>query len=453
MNKPNIIVMISHDTGRYLGCYGHSVETPELDRLAEEGVRFDLYFCPAPQCSPSRGSILTGLYPHNNGLIGLAHLGFSIHEDVTTLPKELKKVGYETSLIGLSHETIGDVPLEPRVFTSGHKLGYDRYVKVKNERAPEVADAVIEFLKEKANDESGQPFYLNVGFWETHRPFDEYEPYADDVETVEVLPYLPDTPNVRKDISLMNGSIKVLDKAVGRIANTLRETGLDRNTILIYTTDHGIAFPRAKGTLKDSGLETALIVYAPKMFGKGRVIKNLLCNVDLMPTLLELAGAQIPEGLDGKSFAGLLRGDDVEIRDEFFCELTWHDKYHPMRGIRTKRYKYVRNFEDGPMIYMPVDCHRSLTGQEVREQFYVPNEPEELYDLENDPLEQNNLILNERYIEVAAELREKVKSWMESTNDPLLHGPIPGVESKKWKEEELAGRTYRGRKAYMAEKN
>ncbi len=100
--------MISHDTGRYLGCYGKGVETPAIDALAEKGVRFDNYFCPAPQCSPSRASILTGQYPHNNGMIGLAHLGFSIRPEVTTLPKELQKLGYETALIGFSHETIGE---------------------------------------------------------------------------------------------------------------------------------------------------------------------------------------------------------------------------------------------------------------------------------------------------------------------------------------------------------
>lgn len=443
MTRPNIIFMITHDTGRYLGSYGHEVETPELDKLAADGVKFDQYFCPAPQCSPSRGSILTGNYPHNNGLIGLAHLNFHIDEGMTTMPNELQKAGYETSLIGFSHETIGEEDLG--VYSSTHKLGYQRYEQVEGSRAPQVADKTIEFLQEKATSSNQQPFFANVGFWETHRTFDEYEPFADDVDDIDVLDYLPDTPNIRKDLSQFHGSVKVLDKAVGRIIQTLKETGLDENTIVIFTTDHGIAFPRAKGTMKDAGLETALIFHNPKMFGSERVVNDLLCNIDIMPTVLDLTSTPIPEGLDGKSFAPLLKGENVNVRDEFFCELTWHDKYHPMRGIRTNRYKYVKNFEDGPQIYMPVDIHKSLSGPDVREQYYVPNELEELYDLEEDPLERNNVIDHPDYREVAQELREKVSGWMASTNDPLLSGEkIPGIESKKWAEETRKGTSYEG---------
>ncbi|ALC82913.1 MULTISPECIES: sulfatase family protein [Bacillus] len=442
MSQPNIIVMISHDTGRYLGCYGHHVQTPHIDRLAFKGIRFEQYFCPAPQCSPSRGSILTGRYPHNNGLIGLAHLGFHINGEITTIPKEFQKAGYETSLIGLSHETIGEsAPIEERVFSSTYKLGYDRFIEVEGDRAPKVADQAIDFLQEKSAD-SNQPFYLNIGFFETHREFDEYEPYADKTTEVSVLPYLPDTPNTRKDLSQMNGSVKVLDKAIGRILHTLNETGLQDNTIVVYTTDHGIAFPRAKGTFKEAGLETALIIYHPEYIQEGKTNSDLLCNIDLMPTILELAGIAIPEDLDGKSFAKVFSEDDAKIRDEFFCELTWHDRYHPMRGIRTDRYKYVKNFENGPKIYMPLDAHKSLSGQEVREEYYVPNELEELYDLEQDPLEQSNLIADEKYKEIAIELRQKVQRWMEETNDPLLNGPVPGTGSKRWEEEIKAGRAH-----------
>ncbi|HEX6923205.1 MAG TPA: sulfatase-like hydrolase/transferase, partial [Bacillales bacterium] len=270
MKRPNIIFMISHDTGRYLNCYGHQVETPELNRMAEEGVRFDRYFCPAPQCSPSRGSILTGRYPHNNGLIGLAHLGFHIEDNITTLPMALQNAGYETSLIGFSHETIGET--EQGVTSSTNKLGYDRYEEIHGSRSPEVAKRTIEFLKEKADDPSDQPFFVNIGFEETHRPFDEYESYEDHPDDIEVLPYLPDTSKVRKDLAQFHGSVKVLDQAVGNILRTLNETNLEENTIVIYTTDHGIAFPRAKGTLKEAGLETALICYSPRLLEGGRVV-------------------------------------------------------------------------------------------------------------------------------------------------------------------------------------
>ncbi|MFM9279887.1 sulfatase family protein [Paenibacillus jiagnxiensis] len=440
MSKPNIVFMISHDTGRYLSCYGHQVPTPELDRLAAEGVRFDEYYCTAPQCSPSRGSILTGKYPHNNGLVGLAHLNFHIREDQTTLPMAMHEAGYDTTLIGFSHETIGEE--EKGTYSSTNKLGYQNYLGIEGSRAPQVAETAIEFLQKKANEPDGLPFFANIGFWETHRSFDEYDDIKDDINQVQVPPYLPDTENIRKDLAQFHGSVKVLDEAVGRIMRTLKETGLEDNTIVVYTTDHGIAFPRAKGTMKDAGLETALIMYSPKLIEGGRVIKEILCNIDIMPTLLELADGSIPADLDGKSFASLLRGEKKAVRDDFFCELTWHDKYHPMRGIRTTRYKYVQNFEDGPKIYMPVDIHRSISGPDVREEFYVPNEPEELYDLEKDPLEYTNLIDDPDYAEVARELRTKVEQWMSSTDDPLLHGPVEGIESAKWAEEARHGRAY-----------
>ncbi|MDU4937687.1 MAG: sulfatase [Clostridium sp.] len=450
--KPNILFMISHDSGRKFSSYGYKVETPWIKELAENGIQFDNYFCPAPQCSPSRGSIMTGLYPHNNGLMGLAHLGFCIDGKNTTLPKELKKNGYETTLIGLSHETINEAPpIEDRVFSSTYDLGYDNFVPIKGDRAPKVADEVIKFLEEhKENNEV--PFYLNVGFFETHRDFDEYEPYADNIEDVEVFKFLPDTKNIRKDVALYNGSAKILDRAIGKIYNKLKETKLDKSTIVIFTTDHGVAFPGAKGMLKEAGLETALIILLPNNTKKNIKKKALLCNVDLLPTILELIDADIPENIDGKSFAELLTSDKDTGRESFFTEMTWHDQYRPMRGIRTNDFSYVKNFEDGPKVYITVDAHLSLSGKEVRDEFYVPNEPEELYDLRVDPLEENNLINNEEYKDIAEELRRKVENWMIETNDPLLKGPISGVGSSRWAKEISEGRAYPGREVYYSKK-
>ncbi|MDN4075965.1 sulfatase family protein [Fictibacillus terranigra] len=449
MTKPNIILMISHDTGRYLGCYGRQVATPAIDKIADNGVRFDNYFCSAPQCSPSRGSIMTGLYAHNHGMIGLSHLGFTITEDKTTLPKELDKAGYETVLIGLSHETIG----QPggSAFTSSGKLGYKRIIEVggpgnpDGNLAPLVADKTIQFLQEQASSGQECPFFASVGFFETHRDFDAYEPQADPDDSIAVPDYLPDTPEVRRDVAQFQASVKTLDEGIERIHRALQETGLDKNTLLLYTTDHGIAFPRAKGTLLDAGLETALIMNWPGEVQGGKVQEELLCNVDLMPTLLEAAGADIPPGLDGRSFLPLLKEKPFTPREEFFCELTWHDRYHPMRGIRTDRYKYIRNFEDGPAVYLPLDIHRSLSGQSVRDDYYTPNVSEELYDLLLDPLEEHNLANNDEYAELLQDLRGRVEEWMVTTNDPLLKGAVPGKEAPEWQQELDMGTTYKGR--------
>ncbi|MCM3611583.1 sulfatase [Planococcus sp. MERTA32b] len=425
MEKMNILMVISHDTGRHLGTYGRKVETPELDKIAEEGIQFDNYFCSQPQCSPSRGSILTGKYGHNHGLMGLTHLGHTMKSDVKTIPSEMKKAGYDTSLFGFFHESIDGV-------YEGEKLGYDHVVTVPGNAAEKVTDQLESFLKERTVSQNEKPFYASVGFEETHRPFDGFEP--DPVDSVEVPPYLPDTKKVREDISLFQGSVKELDRSVGRIKKLLDDTGLADNTVLIYTTDHGIAFPRAKGTLLDAGLETALLIRFPKgMMTEGGKRDELLCNIDLMPTLLEIAGGEVPEGIDGYSFLPLLKQEDYKERNHFFCELTWHDRYHPMRGIRTKDYKYIRNFEDGPKVYLPYDLYTSLSGEEVREEYAVPNSKEELYDLKQDPLEQHNLAGDPDLEDVLVELRERVANWMAETEDPLLKGPVPGTEAEEWK--------------------
>ncbi|MDN5709929.1 MAG: sulfatase [Planococcus sp. (in: firmicutes)] len=427
MEKLNILMIISHDTGRHLGSYGRKVETPELDAIAAEGFQFDNYFCSQPQCSPSRGSILTGKYGHNHGLVGLTHLGHTMKKGIKTIPSEMKKAGYETFLFGFFHESIDGV------YEGGH-LGYDEVVEVPGNAAAKVTEKVEDFLTGRTTAKSELPFYASVGFEETHRPFDHFKP--DSADTVEVPPYLPDTEKTRDDIAHFQGSIKELDRAVGRIQKVLKETGLEKNTLLIYTTDHGIAFPRAKGTLLDAGLETALLMKFPEdMMKQNNKQKELLCNVDLMPTLLEIAGSEAPEDIDGYSFLPLLTRGKYEERDHFFCELTWHDRYHPMRGIRTTQYKYIRNFEAGPSVYLPYDIYSSLSGEEVREEYSKPNVKEELYHLESDPLEQKNLASEQAHQEVLRELREKVANWMERTKDPLLDGPVPGIEAKEWQKE------------------
>lgn len=445
--KPNFIMMISHDSGKKFSNYGYKVDSPHFDALANESIQFENFYCPAPQCSPSRGSMLTGKYPHRNGLMGLAHLGFSISRGTKTLPSILNQNGYETVLIGLSHETINEPPkVEDRVFSSTTDLGYQKYIPVDGDRAPKVAEKVIEYLEKRKN--KIYPFYLNVGFFETHRDFDEYLPYADDIKSVEVFDFLDDTLEVREDISLFNGSMKVLDEAVGNIFEYVKNSRYEDNTFIIFTTDHGVAFPGAKGTLKASGLETALLIKLPGKHNIHQQKKALLCNVDLMPTILELAGIEAPKGIDGMSFASVLNASNDEGREEFFTEMSWHDRYQPMRGIRTKNFSYVKNFEDGPKVYVTVDAHLSLSGKAMRDKFYVPNEPEELYDLSNDPNETINLINDSDYKEIAHELRNKVVNWMKETGDPLLKGKIKGHGSSRWKKEIEEGRAYPGIKEF-----
>ncbi len=407
--KPNILLVHGHDMGRAFSPYGYKVVTPNVERLASEGALLENLFCPAPQCSPSRASLMTGQYPHVNGMLGLAHLGWQLKEPERALPHRLKRLGYETYLFGLQHEA-----------KSAEVLGYDRAVATE---APNITGKVVPLLLEfLTSRDSAQPFFASVGFFEAHRPFNlaegAYTP--DNPEEVAVPFHLPDMPEVRRDVAAFNGMIQAVDEALGQILDALDRAGL-KNTLLIFTTDHGVPFPRAKGTLYDAGLETACVIRWTDEIRASLRCAELLCNIDLLPTLLEAAGGEADTTLAGRSFLPLLRGETQEVRDHFMCELTWHDRYAPVRGIRTKKWKYIRHFEAEPQVYLPDDVAESPSADALLgERSYLPNAAEELYDLESDPYEQSNLA--EHQLETARGLQERLEGWMQETNDPLLIG-------------------------------
>ncbi len=444
--QPNILLIHCHDLGQYLGCYGVDIETPEIDALAAEGALFENHYATAPQCSPSRGSLMTGRYPHVNGLMGLAHADWELHNDERILPQYLSHTDYETHLFGLQHITQDtDRMRYDHVHSAGNLYpGVSPSVHQAN-RARNVASVLTSFLKRKAYVE---PFFASVGFYECHRAGAQngrfgFEPEiyeADDPSEVRPLPYLPDRWGVRHDLAEMRGMVYAIDDAMGKILDTLEQTGLRENTFVIFTTEHGIAFPRAKGSCYDAGIEAALICHGPGVEGRQRH-SQLISNVDLLPTILDCTGREIPDHLNGRSFHPLLTGgDEFDSRDRVFAEMTWHDMYNPVRAIRTKQYKYIRNFWHLPRVYLPADVFASEAGREVREEYGIPPRPyEELYDLQNTPQEDDNVALEPRYQEVRRELSCQLYEWMEETDDPLLEGPLlPGdfEEIQSWPHEQ-----------------
>jgi arylsulfatase A-like enzyme len=352
----------------------------------------------------------------------LAHIGWELNEDEVTLPMYLRAAGYETCLFGVQHETSGDAT----------KLGYDHVEKTGGE-ARKVAGAVAQWLARRAGKRG--PFFLSMGTNEVHRPYQRENYPSDDPEEVTVLPWLPDRPGIRLDIAGLNGLTRVLDEAVGEVMEGLEETGLAANTCVVFTTDHGLAMPRAKGTCYDAGTKTALIMRLPERWAGGVVHDELLTNCDLLPTLLELAGMGEPENLDGRSFLGLLDDGGYVPREHIFLEMTWHDKYNPMRAVRTNRYKYIRNFGERPLVYLPWDVWNGAAGREMREEYYGSRRPnEELYDLSHDPLEMNNVVGSPAYEAVLLELRRMVEEWMRESGDRLLEGDWPPTEAQRQRE-------------------
>jgi N-sulfoglucosamine sulfohydrolase len=416
-DQPNVLLLHSHDLGRRLGCYDNGIETPNIDGLAADGARFDEYYCTAPQCGPSRSSIMTGRHPHDNGLMGHHWLGWGLHDDVVTMPQRLRAAGYETSVFGVQH--VGPDPDE---------LGYD-IVGTEAQDASEVVPAVESYLE----DAGDRPFFASVGFAEPHRlgPDEErgfHAPAynASDPEEATVPEYLPDVEVVREEMAGLEGMVRAVDDAVGDILETVDSEGLAEETLVLFTTDHGIAMPRAKGMCYDPGIETALVGHYPGVLDDGAVYDELLSNVDLMPTILDLAGVEVPDGVAGRSFLPLVRGEAYDERERVFVEMTYHDKYNPVRGVRTERYKYLRTFDDQPEVYLPLDILFGPSGRELHYEYYGERRPEEeLYNLEADPLEQENLIDDPEHSDAAARLRAAVDDWMRETDDPLRDGDVP----------------------------
>lgn len=409
---PNIIFITSHDLGRHLSCYGiKTVSTPALDRLAAEGVRFDRAFCVAPQCSPSRASMHTGRYPHCTGVLGLTHgrFGWDLQPDEEHLAETLAKAGYHTAVIGVHHESREAV-----------RCGFDE-LDVGEWPAASVASRCERFLDQQRPD---APFYLQVGFFEPHRRFDFGGAVPDESRGVSVPPYLRDELPARAELAGFQGAIRQLDSAVAQLLDALDRRQLCDNTLVIFAADHGIPFPRAKCTLYDPGLETALLVRWPaRGWSGGRVSQAFISNVDYYPTILEAAGLPRGSRVQGIGFASVLDGFEVSIREEIFGEMTYHQYYDPMRCIRTERYKLICNFATGPAFMNPTQTYRPAATT------LVPAAPEfsqhediELYDLEVDPNEFQNLAENPEFVGLRRELVRRLRLWMVETNDPLIDG-------------------------------
>lgn len=424
MQPPNILLIVVHDLGTRLGCYGAAnVPSPNLDRLAGEGMRFTNHFCTAPYCSPSRGSIISGQHPHVNGLMGLVNLGWDWRPENHTLAKCLGAAGYETFLFGFQHEA-----QTAHVDRLGFQHVSDRALKHK---CRVVAPMVRDFLSARSGAGVGdRPFYVRVGFDEVHRSFADHAP--EDPAKVALPAWVRESPGARQDFAEYDGAIRDMDAAVGEILAGLDAAGLRENTLAIFTTDHGSPFPRAKATLYDAGIRTALLMRWPAgSLSGGRVRDELLSNVDLFPTILEVCGMRVPGGIQGRSFLPLLRGGAYRPREEIFAEKNT-TATDIKRGVRTRRHKYIRNCNPGPMLMLSTDSETSLTRRDMGNDHLAPRPEVELYDLQNDPLERTNLAGRAEFAELERDLAGRLRAIQEETADPVLHGPIerPAIEAE-----------------------
>jgi arylsulfatase A-like enzyme len=362
--------------------------------------------------------------------MGLAHLGWEYHSNEHTLPMLLAPHGYRSVLVGLQHES-----------SDPTTLGYDEVLDLNADRqaAPAVAELAVDRLATLAAQDD--PFLMVVGMFEPHRPFPKHRFPVSPETPVDVPPYLARTPEALDDLRGFSSAVTYADAATGRVLDQLAALGLDESTIVIFTTDHGAPFPRAKSTLYDAGIETALIVRLPA--GMPRATprsRTLVSHVDVVPTLLELVGAPVPGNIQGTSFAAELVGAgeraegaepdgggervDRRGREAVYAEKNWHDvrQYDPVRCVRTERYKYIVSYEDRPAVPLPGDI--AASGSAIGVDDAAPRPRVELYDLDADPFEQDNLAGSEVLAEVEKDLAERLATWQHETGDPVLHGPV-----------------------------
>ncbi|MCD6231818.1 sulfatase [Candidatus Aerophobetes bacterium] len=421
MVKLNIVEIIWHDLGDWLSCYKKDpIPSPSLQKMAEEGVVFENHFCTAPQCSPSRSSIMTGRYPHSNGIMGLTHRGWEYNKEEKDLPHLLTEIGYNTYLFGHQHEY--NYEDEDKLAQMGYQHSYSSSWRSWPWPCDKIAKMASRFFKEEAPRK--QPFFVSIGYGEVHRNYGtKYDPEI--LNKITIPGFLPNLEIVQKDIATFYENIKRADLATGHILEAIRKSGLEENTLVFFTTDHGPEFPRAKMTLYDPGIKTALIMKYPGRLKPGKRIKQLISNVDIFPTILEAIGIQIPENVQGKSFWPLLLEKEYTPREEIYAELTWHTLYDPMRAIRTTRYKYIYNFQPGYPILMGGPPAQRYGVKMIEKYYGQPRPKEELYDLKNDPWEKNNLAGKNEYKKIKAELCNRLMSFLKETKDPILKGPIP----------------------------
>jgi len=379
--------------------------------------------------------MLTGLHCHQNGLMGLSNFGWSLRPGVRHLAELLAHGGYRTRLFGTQHETSAD----PQT------LGY-QHTDCAAQDVDTVCNKVSAFMH---SDDARQnhPWFIHAGFRNVHRP---WQPATrTDPASMHPPAWLPDTPAVRQDMADFHDDITRMDSAVGSVLDVIDATGQADNTLVIFTSDHGLPFPRAKATLYDPGLRIPLLARWPNGFDGSRCFPQLLSNVDLTPTILDLCGLSVPDNLAGRSFAPLLRGRPYLEHEAIFATLYYDVAYDPMHMVRTPAHKYLRSFavtpedrataEAGVLASHPAgrwirvddyDVLSSAAWRSMRVDCAAPP-PEELYDLRTDPLEQTDLATCDNASVVLNTMCNRLQHWMQATQSPLLYGHVPPNDKQR----------------------
>ena len=410
--RPNFVIVIADDMAwDDAGAYGHpSIRTPNIDRLAREGERFDRAFLTTSSCSPSRCSILTGRYPHSTGAPEL-HQALPAEQVMLTEP--LRKAGYWTASAGKWHLGRAAIAKLDRVYQGGGPSGCEKWLKA---------------LRERPKD---RPFFLWLAAIDPHRGYSKNaieKPHT--ANDVVVPPYFPDTPEVRADLALYYDEIARLDRYLGAVLDELSEQGVAEDTFVVFLSDNGRPFPRCKTTLYDDGIRTPFIVRYPRRVKPGTTTRALVSTVDLAPTILELAGLDALPSFQGRSFTALLDDPGARVREYAFAEHNWHDYRAHERAVITERLTYIWNGTPEHPRTPPADAVRSPTYGVLKKLhaekrlipdqshcFGAPRPEEELYARDRDPYSLRDLASELAWKPELERLRKALAEWQRKTED------------------------------------
>jgi len=434
--RPNIVMYISDDHGiDFLGCYGNKdIQTPNIDALAREGMLFNNMYAASPTCAPSRSVLWTGLYPVRNGCMG-NHT--TCRTDITALPTYLRRLGYRVVLVHKFHAKPRKEVFDFEYINAGlpRNPANRRVYRREGLNTKEVE----KFLAEHAEKRTDTPLCLILGDSSPHvtwEPNKIYEPTK-----LKLPPFIVDTKLTRKAMTNYYQDITTMDKRVGQVRAMLEKYDFRDNTLFIYTTDQGSEWPHSKWTLYDAGIHVPFIAVWPGKIKPASVCEAMISFVDMTPTFIDIAGGEQPKGLDGKSFLDVILGKSKTFRQYIYASHTRDgDKnVFPQRCVRDRRYKYILNLrpENTWTTHFTLVPDIPESHKEVWDTWVEKGETdtkvaglldiiqhhpaEELYDLQSDPYELNN-IADKYDKKILRGLQRKLKAWMLSQNDPGLKG-------------------------------
>ena len=458
--RPNILWIVSDDhSAAHVAAYGldPNVATPNLDRLAGQGMRFNRAYVTSPQCLPSRASLMTGRSPV---AMGMTRFTTPLPRECTTFPEVLRTHGYFVGLAGRPHHLQGwsyTTNIPPLYAKLGLLTVSNRFDFVRESNFGTAESRREEFFAQLdeffATAPTNRPFFLQFGLLDPHRAFSDTNanPFARqfDPAKLKLPPDFPDTPDVRADLALFYGMVSRLDHDVGRVLKLLDERGLATNTLVVFVGDNGAALFRGKGTLYEMGLRVPLIIRWPGVVKPGTASDDLISGEDLAPTMLEVVGLKPLPEMTGHSFVRLLRGEPFTRREYVFAERGAHGDPLPSntaafdlsRCVISGRHALIYN-ATWQLPYWPVDffgqpfwldlVQRHREGRldpKWAALYFAPSRPMfELYDLANDPLELHNLAGKPEAAGVEFRLKLALTEWMLRERDYV---PLPAPDAPK----------------------